>query len=286
MHTLTRNGRVLTWIRGILRRRQHWRALAYQQPQKAVQTIATTLAELSFDETHEWMRMAALVEMLEELLVEFLELLVYVGAINDFVRGNDRSAIDKLKQISDANQQIQIADVDLPIPVAIQKEDQKTNPISSERKTSLIDVIRQYSYWLIGSSVLTAVAAGGVVLYQMSSHQAPPPSAVGNLADVPHVPSMTVRYGGSTTLAPLRSLEIVSVIEQSHPGFRLIYTIPTYPNKPGSGSGIKMLIDGDLSVAQSSRSLRDEEFAHAKDRGFTLEQVPVAIDSIAVYIHP
>jgi hypothetical protein len=144
---------------------QHWRALAYKNPREAVQSIATTLAELSFDDTHEWIRMAALVETLAEPLVEFPELLVYVRAIDDFARGNDRSAMDKLKQISDGNQQIKIADVDLPIPGAIKKEDSKNKPISSERKTSLIDLIRQYSHWLIGGSVLATMTFGGVILY-------------------------------------------------------------------------------------------------------------------------
>lgn len=106
------------------------------------------------------------------------------------------------------------------------------------------------------------------------------------LAEVSSVPELTVRYGGSTSFAPLRSPEIVAKIQQAHPRFILNYTEPTPPEKPGSGSGIRMLIDGQLSVAQSSRSLKDEEFARARDRGFALEQVPVAIDGIAIYINP
>jgi len=107
--------------------------------------------------------------------------------------------------------------------------------------------------------------------------------------DVPNVPEMKVLYGGSTSFAPLRSTESTEIearIEQVHPGFTLEYKPPTPPKKPGSGSGIGMLIEGQLSVAQSSRPLKDEEFAKARDRGFTLKQVPVAIDSIAIYINP
>jgi phosphate transport system substrate-binding protein len=47
-----------------------------------------------------------------------------------------------------------------------------------------------------------------------------------------------------------------------------------------------MLIEGQLSFAQSSRSVKDEEFARAKTRGFTLEQIPLAIDGIALYVDP
>ena len=105
-------------------------------------------------------------------------------------------------------------------------------------------------------------------------------------SEVPSVPEIAVRYGGSTSFAPLRSPTTISRIQQAHPRFSLLYTEPLAPEKPGSGSGIRMLIEGQLSVAQSSRPLKDEEFAKAKDRGFTLEQVPIAIDGIAIYVNP
>ena len=113
-----------------------------------------------------------------------------------------------------------------------------------------------------------------------------PISQYRTLAEVPDVPDLTVRYGGSTSFAPLRSPDIEAKILQAHPGFRLVYTEPPPGEKPGSGSGIRMLIDGQLSVAQSSRDVKDEEFERAKTRGFTLEQVAVAIDGIALYVNP
>jgi phosphate transport system substrate-binding protein len=105
------------------------------------------------------------------------------------------------------------------------------------------------------------------------------------LADVPDVPNMIVRYGGSTSFAPLRSPAFVQQILQSHPGFNLSYTGALPGEKPGSGSGIRMLIEGQLSVAESSRTLKDEEFEQAKTRGFQLEQIPIAIDGIALYVN-
>lgn len=114
----------------------------------------------------------------------------------------------------------------------------------------------------------------------------PPASQYRTLAEVPNVPAMTVRYGGSTSFAPLRSREIEAKILQAHPDFKLVYTEPPPGEKPGSGSGIRMLIEGQLSVAQSSRALKDDEFERAKTRGFTLEQVAVAIDGIALYVNP
>ena len=106
-----------------------------------------------------------------------------------------------------------------------------------------------------------------------------------SLAEVPNVPQGVFNYGGSTTFAPLRSLTIVGAISQASPQFQVRYTEPT-TGKPGSGKGIEMLLGGQLSFAQSSRALKDEEYAKAKNRGFALEAVPVAIDGIALYVNP
>ena len=106
------------------------------------------------------------------------------------------------------------------------------------------------------------------------------------IKEVSNVPQMTVQYGGSTSFAPLRSPEIVSQIEKAHPKFRLKYREPIPPETPGSGEGIRMLIAGEISVAQSSRTVKDKEFTQAKERGFTLKPIPVALDGIAIYVHP
>jgi len=105
------------------------------------------------------------------------------------------------------------------------------------------------------------------------------------LAEVQNAPQGLFNYGGSTTFAPLRSSTVVGTINQAHPQFQLRYTEPT-AGKPGSGKGIEMLIGGQLSFAQSSRSLKDEEYARAKSRGFALEEVPVVLDGIALYVNP
>jgi len=106
-----------------------------------------------------------------------------------------------------------------------------------------------------------------------------------SLANVPNVPNGIFNYGGSTTFAPLRSPVVVAAINKTHPQFQLRYTEP--PNgKPGSGTGIKMLIEGEMSFAESSRAVKDDEFELAQKRNFKLEQVPVAIDGIAFYVNP
>lgn len=103
-------------------------------------------------------------------------------------------------------------------------------------------------------------------------------------AEVKGVPTGLFNYGGSTTWAPLRR-DIDPLIQQIHRQFQLRYTDPT-TGAPGSGSGIKMLLDGELAFSQSSRPLKDAEYETAKRRGYTLNQIPVAIDGLAIAVHP
>jgi len=114
---------------------------------------------------------------------------------------------------------------------------------------------------------------------------APGITTVSTLAQVPNVPSGTFNYGNSTTFAPLRSERINNLIYQAHPNFRLRYVEPP-GGKPGSGAGIEMLINGQLAIGQSSRPLKDSEFERAQKRGFRLEQIPIANDALAIYVHP
>lgn len=105
------------------------------------------------------------------------------------------------------------------------------------------------------------------------------------LADVTNVPQGKFKYGGSTSFAPLRSPAMVGAIALAHPQFQLIYTDPI-PHKHGSGVGIKMLLAGQLSFAQSSRQIKETELKQAQQQGFILDQIPVAIDGIAFYVNP
>jgi phosphate transport system substrate-binding protein len=47
-----------------------------------------------------------------------------------------------------------------------------------------------------------------------------------------------------------------------------------------------MLIENQLAFSQASRSLKDEEIQRAQQRRLTLKEVPVAIDGIAIAVHP
>lgn len=97
------------------------------------------------------------------------------------------------------------------------------------------------------------------------------------------MPEGLFNYGGSTTWAPIRKVADPQ-IQTVFPNFQLRYTQhPTQP--PGSGTGISMLLDGELAFSQSSRPLKDKEYQQAQQRGFQLEQIPVAIDGIAIAVN-
>jgi phosphate transport system substrate-binding protein len=144
------------------------------------------------------------------------------------------------------------------------------------------------------SSVNGSVAPGQLVPATASSSQAKigggelQSSAVQiyqRIVDVPNVPQGIFNYGGSTTFATLRSPQNIKLITQAFPQFQLRYADPI-ADQPGSGTGIQMLIQSQLSFAQSSRGLKSTELAQSKARGYTLEEIPVALDGIAFYVNP
>lgn len=103
-------------------------------------------------------------------------------------------------------------------------------------------------------------------------------------AEVPNIPSGLFSYGGSTTWAPIRKT-VDPVIQTTWPQFKLRYTNPII-DKPGSGTGIKMVLENQLDFSQSSRPIKENEYQQALQSGFTLKEIPVAIDGIAVAVHP
>src|SRR5687767_5102130 len=57
-------------------------------------------------------------------------------------------------------------------------------------------------------------------------------------------------------------------------------------NGGGSGTGIAALINGTVDLAQSSRSMKDEEKANVeKNRSAQVVETPVALDALAVFVH-
>jgi phosphate transport system substrate-binding protein len=128
----------------------------------------------------------------------------------------------------------------------------------------------------------------GKLTQQVSQNQTPsPPSGqagAANFSQVQNVPSGLFSYGGSTSWAPIRG-SVDTALQSARPEFRLRYVDPV-GSSPSSGMGIKMLLDGQIAFTQSSRPVLESEYQQAQQRGFTLKQIPVAIDGIAVAVNP
>ncbi|WP_299410257.1 PstS family phosphate ABC transporter substrate-binding protein [Acaryochloris sp. IP29b_bin.148] len=107
---------------------------------------------------------------------------------------------------------------------------------------------------------------------------------VPTFAEVSDVPNGLYNYGGSATWALIRP-QVEAAIADTYPNLQLRY-VETVKGTPGSGQGIKMLLDGKIDFTQSTRPLQDEEYAMAKERGFKLTQHTIGMDGIAVVVHP
>ncbi|NJM73264.1 MAG: hypothetical protein HC862_25775 [Scytonema sp. RU_4_4] len=106
-----------------------------------------------------------------------------------------------------------------------------------------------------------------------------------SIKEVPNVPEGTFNYGGAVLFASITASGAHKAMTEAHPNFRLLYTEPT-TGKPGNSRSVTMFLNGEISFAQIALPLTDAEYSKAKERGFTLEQVPVAIDGIVVFTHP
>jgi phosphate transport system substrate-binding protein len=150
---------------------------------------------------------------------------------------------------------------------------------------------------LIGSLMITAaLLGGGYWFYSQKNGGAPiafpgsgtqqkaPGSTSENFAAVQAVPTGQFTYGGSTSFAPIR-LAVDSAIQTTRSEFRLQYVNPT-GGAASSGMGIQMLLDRKVDFAQISRALSDGDRAKAQALGVTLQEMPVAIDGLAVAVNP
>lgn len=166
---------------------------------------------------------------------------------------------------------------------------------TNQRKALINGEIALFLRGLIIGKVLTLMVIGGLLWWLLKPNLSSRNSAnsyssnqnvnrSSNFQTITDVPSGSFNYGGSTAWASIRQL-VDSQIQSDRPELQLRYVDPT-KNSPGSSSGIRMLLDGQLDFAQSSRPLTDEEQAIATQRGFTLEQRRVGIDGIAVVVNP
>jgi ABC-type phosphate transport system substrate-binding protein len=151
--------------------------------------------------------------------------------------------------------------------------------------------------WIGALAALLLIGGGLYVLWKTYSRSLFPSESASQLKlgpglqlydtmqDVQNVPDGLFNYGGGIMFAALTSQGMNDAIAKAHPRFQLRYTDPIN-GSPGTGTGIKMLIEKQISFSQSGRPLKDAELEKASSRGFRLEEIPVAMDGIAFYTHP
>ncbi|MFB2771784.1 PstS family phosphate ABC transporter substrate-binding protein, partial [Pelatocladus sp. BLCC-F211] len=158
--------------------------------------------------------------------------------------------------------------------------------MSQKNETTVLVLTLVVTLGLVGGVFLWLANNSGIKFFNAKNNLSEPikqPTAE-TFAQLPNIPSGLFNYGGSTTWAPIRK-NLDTAIQTVFPQFQLRYTDPTI-GAPGSGSGIKMLLDNQLAFSQSSRPVKDEEYQKAQQRGFKLKEIPVAIDGIAIAVNP
>jgi phosphate transport system substrate-binding protein len=147
---------------------------------------------------------------------------------------------------------------------------------------------------LIGLSALVLLVGGGsywvwqrqpVSRSAATISRAPDIRIYRSMKDVPNVPPGLFNYHSALPFAAIIASGMHDTIHTAFPGFRLRYTEPLQGNS-GSNTAIRMLIDGEVSIAKTTRPLEDAEIERARSRNITLDQIPVAIDGIAFYVNP
>ncbi|RLC44435.1 MAG: phosphate ABC transporter substrate-binding protein [Candidatus Coatesbacteria bacterium] len=88
-----------------------------------------------------------------------------------------------------------------------------------------------------------------------------------------------VTITGSTTILPIMQ-RIAEVYMEKHPEYEISVS------GGGSGVGITALLDGTADIAMASRTMKDKEWATAKEKQLDIKEVEIARDGIAVVLHP
>ncbi len=98
------------------------------------------------------------------------------------------------------------------------------------------------------------------------------PASAGN-------PGSKIVVDGSTTVGPIAK-SFAEYYMRMNPGVNITVS------ESGSGNGAKSLINGTCDVADMSRFMKEKEFKAAVDKGIFPVAHVVAVDGIAIIVHP
>ncbi|MGD0822617.1 MAG: phosphate ABC transporter substrate-binding protein [Desulfomonilia bacterium] len=98
-------------------------------------------------------------------------------------------------------------------------------------------------------------------------------------AAIVHATGNTITIKGSTTVLPVAQAAS-EVFMEKNPEVKISV------QGGGSGVGIASLLDKTTDIADSSRKISPEEIEKAKAAGVNPNEIPIALDGIAVIVHP
>jgi phosphate transport system substrate-binding protein len=87
-----------------------------------------------------------------------------------------------------------------------------------------------------------------------------------------------ITIDGSTTVGPIAKSFAAYFMKK--------YQVSVTVSESGSGNGAKSLINGSCDIADMSRSMKSQEIAAAKSKGITPVASVVALDGLAMIVHP
>lgn len=91
--------------------------------------------------------------------------------------------------------------------------------------------------------------------------------------------SKEITIKGSTTVLPIAQLAAEEFMDKNE-------SVNISVQGGGSGVGITALLEKTCDIADASRKIKPKEVAKAKERGVMVNEITIAMDGIAVILHP
>ena len=181
-----------------------------------------------------------------------------------------------------------------PSPLAEEKELSPRSILETNQKKKKNHKLGLFFFTFLGiitSAITVFLLIKFIRLETKTATNSPTPSPasattnkiISTFKEVDNIPSGRFKYGGSTTWATIRS-QVDPVIKNVWPEFNLLY-VEDPVIAPSSGTGVKMILEDQLSITQTSRPLKPKEYEKAEQQQFKIKQIPVAIDGIAFAVN-
>lgn len=129
-------------------------------------------------------------------------------------------------------------------------------------------IVRRQAAALVAAALLAAACGGGAP----GGGAGAPGTGEAELAG-------TIRIDGSSTVYPI-SAAVAEEFMKRHPGVNVTVGVS------GTGGGFQKFARGEIEIANASRPIKDPERAAAQQAGIAYVELAVAIDGIAVVVHP